>query len=69
MHLVHELRVSQPDAPLAAQAGEAGVILAPLSAYAMESRRRGWLFGYAGYDAAALRAAARVLGPLLRRLG
>ena len=66
MHLVHELRGSRPDAPLAAQARELGVFLAPLSAYAMESRRRGWLFGYAGYDTAALRAAARALGPLLR---
>jgi GntR family transcriptional regulator/MocR family aminotransferase len=68
MHLVHELRDSQPDAPLSALAGEAGVHLAPLSAYTMESRRRGWLFGYAGYDAAGLRAAARALGPLLRRM-
>ena len=26
---------------------------------------RGWLFGYAGYEAAALRAAARIVGPWL----
>jgi GntR family transcriptional regulator/MocR family aminotransferase len=40
------------------------VFLAPLSAYAIESRRRGWVFGYAGYAPSELRAAARRLGPL-----
>ena len=67
MHLLHELRAGRADAPLAAQALEAGVVLRPLSAYTIESRRRGWLFGYAGYDAQALRSAARLVGPMLRR--
>ena len=40
-------------------------MLAPLSRYCIESRRRGWLFGFAGYEAAALRAAAARLAPLL----
>jgi GntR family transcriptional regulator/MocR family aminotransferase len=39
--------------------------MAPLSAYTIDSARRGWLFGYAGYEAAALRAAARIVGPWL----
>ncbi len=66
MHLVHELDPAQPDMPLAARARDAGVFLAPLSRYTIEARRRGWLFGYAGYDAPALRAAARTLGALVR---
>jgi GntR family transcriptional regulator / MocR family aminotransferase len=41
------------------------VYLLPLSAYTIESPRRGWLLGYAGYETAALRASARALGPLL----
>ena len=41
-------------------------MLAPLSRYAVASARRGWLFGYAGYDTAALQAAAERVGPLLR---
>jgi GntR family transcriptional regulator/MocR family aminotransferase len=35
-----------------------------LSGYAIESPRRGWVFGYAGYEPAELRAAARRLGAL-----
>ncbi len=66
MHLLHEIERGAPDSVLSAQAAAAGVMLAPLSRYAIESPRRGWLFGYAGYDAAALRAAARVVGTLLR---
>ncbi|WP_088279698.1 PLP-dependent aminotransferase family protein [Ideonella sp. A 288] len=65
MHLVHELPAGRADAPLSGRALAAGVVLAPLSRYAIESRRRGWLFGYAGYDAAALAEAARRIGPLL----
>ena len=30
------------------------LLLAPLSRYTIASRRRVWLFGYAGYDTAAL---------------
>jgi len=66
MHLVHELDPALSDSALARRALDAGVVLAPLSRYAIEARRRGWLFGYAGYDAAALRAAARTVGALLR---
>ena len=66
LHLLHELVPGQNDTALSARAADAGVFLAPLSRYTIESRRRGWLFGYAGYDAAALRAAARVVGGLVR---
>lgn len=66
MHLVHELRPGRDDAPLAGRAQAAGVLLAPLSRYCVESNRRGWLFGYAGFDAAALREAAARVGPLFR---
>jgi GntR family transcriptional regulator/MocR family aminotransferase len=64
MHLVHEIAPGADDLTLAARAREAGVFLAPLSAFAIESDRRGWVFGYAGYEAAQLRAAARQLGSL-----
>jgi len=66
MHLLHEIDAGAPDMPLSARAREAGVFVAPLSAYTIESARRGWLFGYAAYDAAQIRAAARALAPLLR---
>ena len=33
----------------------------------MESPRRGWLLGYAGYGEAEIRAAARVVGALARQ--
>ncbi|MBI3367714.1 MAG: PLP-dependent aminotransferase family protein, partial [Burkholderiales bacterium] len=64
MHLTHELPAGRSDQALAARAAEAGVQLPPLSRYTIASARRGWMFGYAGYDNAALRAAARVLGGL-----
>ncbi|MBI5258212.1 MAG: PLP-dependent aminotransferase family protein [Burkholderiales bacterium] len=64
MHLLHEVSGRRNDAAVSARAREVGVFLAPLSAYAIESGRRGWLFGYAGYDAATLREAARRVGPL-----
>lgn len=64
IHLVHEIAPGGDDLTLSARAHEAGVFLAPLSAYTVESPRRGWVFGYAGYEPAALRAAARRLGPL-----
>ena len=66
MHLLHEVAPSRADAALAGRALAAGVLLAPLSRYAIESPRRGWLFGYAGYDAASLRDAAARVGPLFR---
>jgi GntR family transcriptional regulator/MocR family aminotransferase len=66
MHLAHEVGERADDTRLSRRAGEAGVYLAPLSLYCVNERRRGWLFGYAGFDDAALRHAARTLGPLLR---
>ncbi|RYF71214.1 MAG: hypothetical protein EOO29_30430 [Comamonadaceae bacterium] len=39
-------------------------MLAPLSRYAMESTRRGWLFGYAGYSGPDIVVAARVVAAL-----
>lgn len=64
MHLLHELPGGADDLTLSARALAAGVFLAPLSRYTIESPRRGWLFGYAGYDTATLRTAATTLGPL-----
>jgi GntR family transcriptional regulator/MocR family aminotransferase len=68
MHLLHELPAGHDDLALPARAQEAGLMLAPLSRYTITSRRRGWLLGYAGYDTAALLAAANKLGKLLRNL-
>ena len=68
MHLLHELPASgkpQADEQLSQQALAAGVMLTPLSRYALASPRRGWLFGYAGYDEAALIRAAERVAPLL----
>ena len=69
MHLAHEDEdeAGRADEPLSARAQEGGVYLATLSRYAIEAPRRGWLFGYAGYDEAALKAAARTVGALFRR--
>jgi GntR family transcriptional regulator/MocR family aminotransferase len=47
MHLLLEAPAGRSDLALSAQALQAGVVLAPLSRYTIESRRRGWLFGYA----------------------
>jgi GntR family transcriptional regulator / MocR family aminotransferase len=66
MHLVHEVGERVDDTRLSRRAGEAGVYLAPLSLYSVQARRRGWVFGYAGFDEAALRQAAKAMGPLLR---
>ena len=66
MHLAWEVDAQIHDTELSQRAHAAGVQLAPISRYCMEARRSGWLFGYAGYDAAALDLAARALGPLLR---
>lgn len=66
MHLVHELPPGRADLPLARSALDAGVFVAPLSRYAIESQRTGWLFGYAGYEPSTLRAAAKKLVAPLR---
>jgi len=65
MHLTFEADTGIRDTELSERAQQAGVQLAPLSAYCMQAQRRGWLFGYAGYDARALARAAGVLGRLL----
>jgi GntR family transcriptional regulator/MocR family aminotransferase len=65
MQLVHEIAAGAADHLVSAKAAELGVLLAPLSRYTIESRRRGWLFGYAGHEASALSAASRKVGPLL----
>ena len=61
MHIAHEVGARIDDTVLSARASAAGVQLAPISHYCIEAKRRGWLFGYAGYDEAALRRAARAL--------
>lgn len=66
MHLVHEAGERVDDTLLSRRAAERGVYLAPLSLYGLEARRRGWAFGYAGFDEATLRQAARALAPLIR---
>lgn len=63
MHLLHEGAAGSDDETLNRLAQSAGVML---SRYAMESPRRGWLLGYAGFDGAEIRAAARVVGALAR---
>jgi GntR family transcriptional regulator/MocR family aminotransferase len=68
MHLLHESAPGSDDETLSRRALTAGVMLAPLSRYAMESPRRGWLLGYAGYGETEIRAAARVVGGLARGL-
>lgn len=65
MHLLHELPPDSDDQALSRHAEALGVTLTPLSRYTLESPRKGWLFGYAGYTPAALRAAARKLAPHL----
>jgi GntR family transcriptional regulator/MocR family aminotransferase len=66
LHLLHELPAGADDQTLSARAQAIGLLLAPLSRYCINSKRRGWLFGYAGYDTATLRAAAIKLGKILR---
>ena len=64
LHLLYELPAGADDQVLTRSAQAAGVLVAPLSRYAMVSPRRGWLFGYAGYSATELRSAAHIVGPL-----
>lgn len=66
LHLLLEARAGSADHLLSARALDAGVMLAPLSRYAVESKRRGWLFGYAGYGEPQLAAAVAAIAPLLR---
>ena len=65
IHLVHEVSGRVDDTTLERRAAGAGVQLAALSRYGIEARRRGWLFGYAGYDEAALSRASRALARCL----
>jgi GntR family transcriptional regulator / MocR family aminotransferase len=75
MHLFHEASQEGPparptaadDEALSQRALRRHAVLAPLSRYTIESSRRGWLFGYAGYDDEALRQAAQRVGPLFAR--
>ncbi len=67
MHLVLPAPDGCDDAALSHAAAARGVLLAPLSRYAVASPRRGWLLGYAGYSEPALEAAAQAVGPLLRQ--
>lgn len=67
MHLLHEVAPGSDDETLSRKALAAGVMLAPLSRYAMQSARRGWLLGYAGFDDTEIREAARVVGSLALR--
>ncbi len=67
MHLLHEMPADYPDQALSRRAQAAGLMLAPLSRYTMESKRRGWLLGYAGYDSTTLRMAVERLGELLQK--
>lgn len=64
MHLLLESATGSDDETLSRKALTAGVMLAPLSRYAMQSQRRGWLFGYAGYSEAEIVGAARVVARL-----
>ncbi|HSV54142.1 MAG TPA: PLP-dependent aminotransferase family protein [Burkholderiaceae bacterium] len=66
MHLAFEAGERLRDTELSQRAESAGVQLAPISHYCIEARRRGWLFGYAGYGEAALARAARAVGQQLR---
>ncbi|CAN5143296.1 PLP-dependent aminotransferase family protein [soil metagenome] len=61
MHLAREATERVRDTALSERAARGGVQLAPISRYCIAADRRGWLFGYAGYDEAALTRAARAL--------
>ena len=65
MHLLLEAPPGVDDRHWSREAAGRGVMLAPLSRYTVASQRRGWLFGYAAYDVATLRAATQAVGPLL----
>ena len=67
MHLTAEIDARQDDQWLSQQAAALGVWVAPLSRYALQSPRRGWLFGYAAYGEAETAGALGRIAPLLRR--
>ena len=67
MHIAHEVGERVDDTRLSRSAAEVGVYLAPLSLYCVEARRRGWVFGYAGFDEPTLRSAARAMAPFIRK--
>ena len=66
MHLMLPAADGADDRPMAAQAAERGVWLAPLSRYTVAAPRRGWLLGYAAYGKAEVQAALTRIAPLLR---
>lgn len=66
MHLCCPLPDAVDDQWLSHQAAARGVVLTPLSRYTVAAPRRGWLFGYAGFEPAELQAAAQRLGPVWR---
>jgi GntR family transcriptional regulator / MocR family aminotransferase len=69
MHLAHEVSHQVDDRAFSLQAAAAGVTLTPLSSYCLHARRRGWLFGYAGFNEATLRTAAQTLAPVASQRG
>jgi GntR family transcriptional regulator/MocR family aminotransferase len=62
MHLVHEVSPHVDDLDLTRRAAGVGVEVAPLSVFCLDATRRGWMFGYAGFDATTLADAARRIG-------
>lgn len=68
MHLTYEISGARAhdDRRLTQRAFEQGIEVAPLSAYCIESKRRGWAFGYAAYNDAEIRKAAQVIGRVLK---
>lgn len=66
MHLAFEVSEQVRDTDLSSRAQNAGVQLAPISSFCIEASRRGWLFGYAGYDEAEIARAAYSLGRQFR---
>ena len=67
MHLALEAAPGVTDLDLTRRARSVGVEIAPLSVFCLQSARQGWLFGYAGFDAATLRAAAHKVARILPR--
>jgi DNA-binding transcriptional MocR family regulator len=57
MYLAHEMSQQLDDRSFSLKAAAAGVNSAPLSNHCMPARRRGWLFGYAGFNEADIGAA------------
>jgi GntR family transcriptional regulator / MocR family aminotransferase len=68
MHLAHEVSQEVDDRAFSLKAATSGVTLAPLSNYCTQARRRGWLFGYAGFNEPTLRAAAKTLAQQAARI-